>query len=70
MPPISVILGRGQSLYVSLSQGKLVRTITLFLFAVLAVTSVDAASYWKNDGTTVDPILDIHGNVLAYVGIA
>ena len=44
------------------------RTITLFLFAALAVTSVDAASYQKNDGTIVNPILDTGGNVLAYSG--
>ena len=68
--PVSVRLVGGQSLDVSIFQGKLMCTIILFLFAVLAVTSVDAASYWKNDGTIVDPILDIHGNVLAYVGIA
>jgi MYXO-CTERM domain-containing protein len=44
------------------------RTITLFLFAALVVTSVDAASYQKNDGTIVDPILDNNGNVLSYSG--
>jgi len=44
------------------------RTITLFLFAALAVTSVDAASYEQNDGTIVDPILDTDGNVHAYSG--
>jgi len=66
--PISVSLGGGQSLYVSIFQGKLVRTITLFLCAALAVTSVDAASYEQNDGTIVNPILDNHGNVLSYSG--
>ena len=44
------------------------RTITLFLFAALAVTSIDAASYKQTDGTIVDPILDVHGNVLSYSG--
>ena len=42
--------------------------ITLFLFAALAVTSVNAASYQKKDGTIVDPILDNYGNVLSYSG--
>ena len=44
------------------------RRITLFLFAALVVTSVDAASYQKTDGTIVDPILDISGNPLPYAG--
>ena len=44
------------------------RTITLFLCAALAVTSVDAASYQKTNGTIVNPILDNYGNVLAYSG--
>jgi hypothetical protein len=44
------------------------RRITLFLFAALAVTSVDAASYQQIDGTIVNPILDTGGNVLAYSG--
>ena len=44
------------------------RRVILFLFAALAVTSVDAASYVQTDGTIVDPILDIYGNVLAYSG--
>ena len=44
------------------------RRITLFLFAALAVTSVDAASYQKLDGSIIDPILDVDGNVLPYVG--
>ena len=44
------------------------RTITLFLFAALVVTSVDAASYQKTNGTIVNPILDNYGNVLAYSG--
>ena len=68
MVQIPIRLGGGQSLYVSHSQGKLMRTITLFLFAALAVTSIDAASYEQNDGTIVDPILDIVGDVLSYVG--
>ena len=49
--PVSHRLGGGQSLYVSLLQGKLMRTITLFLCAALAVTSIDAAWYQKTDGT-------------------
>ena len=44
------------------------RRITLFLFAALAVTSVDAASYEQINGTIVDPILDTDGNVLSYSG--
>ena len=44
------------------------RRITLFLFAALVVTSVDAASYQKLDGTIVDPILDISGNPFPYAG--
>ena len=44
------------------------RTITLFLCAALAVTSIDAASYEQTDGTIVDPILDVHGNVHSYSG--
>ena len=68
MPPISSRLVGGQSLYVSYSQGKLMRRITLFLFAALAVTSVDAASYEQNDGTIVNPILYTDGNVSVYSG--
>jgi MYXO-CTERM domain-containing protein len=68
MAPISVRLGGGQSLYVNLSQGKLMRRIILFLFAALAVTSVDAASYQQIDGTIVNPILDTGGNPLQYSG--
>jgi hypothetical protein len=69
--PISVRLGGGQSLYVSLLQGKLMRSIaaiTLFLCAALAVTSIDAAWYQKTDGTIVNPILDTGGNPLQYFG--
>ena len=44
------------------------RTITLFLCTALAVTSIDAASYQKTDGTIVDPIRDVHGNVILYSG--
>ncbi len=44
------------------------RTITLFLFAALAVTSIDAASYQKIDGSIVDPIQHILGGDLAYSG--
>ena len=44
------------------------RRITLFLFAALAVASVDAASYEQNDGTIVDPIQSIFGGNLAYTG--
>jgi len=45
------------------------RTITLFLFAALAVTSVDAASYQKTDGTIVDPIQFYYGGNHSYSGI-
>ena len=68
LPPISVRLVRGQSLYVSLLQGKLMRRIILLLFAALAVTSVEAAWYQKNDGTIVDPIQSVLGGNLAYTG--
>ena len=44
------------------------RTITLFLFAALAVTSIDAAWYEQNDGTIVDPIQSVLGGNLAYTG--
>ena len=56
IPQFRIELGGGQSLYVSLLQGKLMRTITLFLCAALAVTSIDAAWYQKTDGTIWDPI--------------
>jgi len=52
----------------SVFQGKLVRRIILFLFAALAVTSVEAASNELDNGTIVDPILDNNGNVLADSG--
>ena len=42
--------------------------ITLFLFAALAVPSVDAASYQQMDGTIVDPIQSVYGGDLAYSG--
>ena len=44
------------------------RTITLFLFAALVVTSVDAASYQKINGTIVDPIQSVWGGALPYSG--
>jgi len=44
------------------------RTITLFLFAALAVTSVDAASYQKTNGTIVDPIQFWYGGNHSYSG--
>lgn len=44
------------------------RRITLFLFAALVVTSVDAASYEQNDGTIVNPIQSIFGGDLSYSG--
>ena len=44
------------------------RTITLFLFAALAVPSVDAASYQQKDGTIVDPIQSVSGGDLPYSG--
>ena len=49
MPQISVRLVGGQSLYVSLSQGKLMRSITaitLFLFTVLGATASHATYTW------------------------
>ena len=49
MAPISVRLVGGQSLYVSLSQGKLMRSIaaiTLFLFTVLGATASHATYTW------------------------
>jgi hypothetical protein len=44
------------------------RTISLFLFASLVATSVDAAWYQKIDGTKVDPILDVFGYTQSYSG--
>ena len=44
------------------------RTITLFLLAVLATTAVDAAWYQKTDLTIVDPIQSVLGGNLAYTG--
>ena len=45
------------------------RRIILFLFAAVAAGPVDAAWYqWWTDGRIVDPILDVDGNVLPYVG--
>jgi len=54
--PIFVRLGGGQSLYDSHSQGKLMRSIALFIFASLLATSLHAASYQKRDFSIVDPI--------------
>jgi len=42
--------------------------MTLFLFAALAVTSVDAAWYQKTDGTIVDPIQSLLGGDHSYSG--
>ena len=44
------------------------RTITLFLFAALAVTSIDAASYEQIGGTIIDPIQLVTGGDLSYYG--
>ena len=44
------------------------RTITLFLCAALAVTSVNAASYQTINGTIVDPFDDLFGNIHPYSG--
>ena len=49
--PISVRLARGQSLYVSIFQGKLMRSIaviTLFLFTVLGATASHATYTWTS----------------------
>ena len=49
MAPISVRLVGGQSLYVSIFQGKLMRSITavtLFLFTVLGATASHATYTW------------------------
>jgi uncharacterized protein YjbI with pentapeptide repeats len=42
------------------------RLFTLFLFAALVVTSLDAASYQKTDGTIVDPIQSVSGGNHVY----
>ena len=42
------------------------RLFTLFLLAALAVTSLDAASYQKTDGTIVDPIQSVSGGNHVY----
>ena len=44
------------------------RLFTLLLFASLAATSLEAASYVQNDGTIVNPILDVTGVVHSYSG--
>ena len=44
------------------------RTISLFLLAVLAATSLHAAWYQQTDGTIVDPILDIGVGIHSYSG--
>ena len=46
MPPISFRLDTGQFLKVSLFQGKLMRTIALFLIAVLSTTASHATYTW------------------------
>ena len=67
MPPISVILARGQSLYVSHSQGKLMRSITaitLFLFTVLGATASHATYTWTtiaHPGATSTTVSGIDG---------
>ena len=63
MPPISVRLVGGQSLYVSLFQGKLMRSITavtLFLFTVLGATASHATYTW----TTLDHPSATYGTYL------
>ena len=57
---VALISGRlvaGQYLKVSLFQGKLVRSITLFLLTALVATSAHAASYEKIDDT-IDAMLE------------
>ena len=44
------------------------RLFTLLLFASLAATSLEAASYVQNDGTIVNPILDVTVVVHSYSG--
>jgi hypothetical protein len=44
------------------------RLVTLFLIAAFAASTVDAGSYLKNDGTIVDPIMDIYGEPHSYRG--
>jgi uncharacterized protein YjbI with pentapeptide repeats len=44
------------------------RLFTLLLFASLAATSLEAASYVQNVGTIVNPILDVTGVVHSYSG--
>ena len=44
------------------------RLFTLLLFASLAATSLEAASYVQSDGTIVNPILDVTGVVHSYSG--
>ncbi len=44
------------------------RLFTLFLLAAPAASSVGADSYQKTDGTIVNPILNIWGEVLPYAG--
>jgi len=46
----------------------LIRLLTIFPLAALAVASVDAASYEQRSGTIIDPILDRDGNIHAYSG--
>ena len=45
------------------------RLVTLFLLAAFAVSTVDAASYQKTDGTIVDPIMDRYGATHSYSGV-
>jgi len=41
---------------------------TMLLLAALTTSSVHAASYQKNDGTLVDPIMSTFGDALSYSG--
>jgi len=66
MPPISVRLDGGQSLYVSHSQGKLMRSITaitLFLFTVLGASPAFAVSFGfeASQGYSLGPLSPLGG---------
>ncbi len=67
MPPIPVRLGGGQSLHVSIFQGKLIRSITavtLFLFTVLGATASHADYTWTtldHSGATSTTLYGIDG---------
>jgi uncharacterized protein YjbI with pentapeptide repeats len=46
----------------------LMRKLVLVLALMLLAENAGAASYQRTDGTVVDPILDINGNVATYTG--